>query len=57
MNIVRQRLRWFGRATGARTCSASSDCIVRAVLIVPDPLKAHDMDQAMAAAQEVPIGE
>ena len=39
MNVVRQRLRRLGRTTGARTRSAVSDCVVRTVLFVPDPLK------------------
>ena len=56
MNAARQRLRRVGRtgwrmipgkycnmssATGARTRSASSDCVVRTVLFVPDPLRPH----------------
>ena len=39
MNVVRQTLRRFGRVAGARTRSAASDCVVRTVLFVPDPLK------------------
>ena len=31
MNAARQRLRRLGRATGTRTRSAASDCIVRSV--------------------------
>ena len=38
MNVARQRLRRFGRATGARTSSATSDCIARTVSFGPAPL-------------------
>ena len=40
-NAAWQRLRRFGRATGARARSASSDCIVRTVSFGSDPLKTH----------------
>ena len=36
---MRQRSRRFGRATGARTRSTASDCIVRTVLFGAAPLK------------------
>ena len=39
MNVVRQRLRRFGRPTGAETRSALSDCIVRSVSFGADPLE------------------
>ena len=39
MNVVRQGLRQFGRATGVRTRSAASDCIVRTVSFGADHLK------------------
>ena len=39
MNAARQISRRFGRATGARTRSASSDCIVGTVSFGPDPLR------------------
>ena len=38
MNAARQISRRFGRATGARIRSASSDCIVRVASFGPDPL-------------------
>lgn len=40
MNAARQRLRRIGRAAGAWTRSALSDCVVRTVFLGPDPLKA-----------------
>lgn len=43
MNAARKRLRRLGRATGARTHSAASDCIVRTVSFRPDSLKAISM--------------
>ena len=39
MNAARQISRRFGRTAGARTRSALSDCIVRAVSFGPDPLR------------------
>ena len=39
VNAARQRLRRFGWATGARTRSASSDCIARAVSPSEDLVK------------------
>ena len=39
MSASRQISRRFGRPTGARTCSAASDCVVRTVLFGADPLK------------------
>ena len=39
MNVARQILRRFGRATGARTRSAAPDCIVRTVSFGSDHLK------------------
>ena len=42
MNAARQISRRFGRTTGARTCSASFDCIVRTVSFGADPLKTAD---------------
>ena len=39
MSLARQISRRLGRTTGARTRSAVSDCVVRTVLFVPDPLK------------------
>ena len=39
MNAARQISRRIGRTRGARAHSAFSDCVVRTVLLGPDPLK------------------
>ena len=41
MNAARQISRRIGRAMGARTLSASFDCIGRTVSFGPDPLVSH----------------
>ena len=41
MNATRQISRRYGRATGARTRSASFDCIGRTVSFGPDPLEPY----------------
>ena len=57
MNVARQISRRFGRATVARTRSAASDCVVRAVSFGPvsfgpDPLEPGDKKVAPAEIDE-----